>query len=83
MTEFQDREIGDGTTSVVIVAAEMLKEQNTSNIICSDLHCRSDSRIEKLVTKVENLGKVPLIYCAKTSKAIDILKAHGQSARDS
>ncbi|KAL0719121.1 hypothetical protein Bca4012_068445 [Brassica carinata] len=127
----QDREVGDGTTSVVIVAAELLKRANdlvrnkihpTSIISGYRLAMREACKYieEKLVTKVEKLGKVPLINCAKTSmssklisgdsdffanlvvdavlsvkmtnqrgeikypiKGINILKAHGQSARDS
>ncbi|KAH0904133.1 hypothetical protein HID58_043636, partial [Brassica napus] len=131
LAELQDREVGDGTTSVVIVAAELLKRANdlvrnkihpTSIISGYRLAMREACKYieEKLVTKVEKLGKVPLINCAKTSmssklisgdsdffanlvvdavlsvkmtnqrgeikypiKGINILKAHGQSARDS
>ncbi|CAA0841431.1 T-complex protein 1 subunit alpha [Striga hermonthica] len=72
LAELQDREVGDGTTFVVIIAAELLK--------------------------VEKLGKDSLVNSAKTSMSskciggdsdffanlgINILKAHGQSARDS
>ncbi|KAF2581134.1 hypothetical protein F2Q68_00003229 [Brassica cretica] len=131
LAELQDREVGDGTTSVVIVAAELLKRANdlvrnkihpTSIISGYRLAMREACKYidEKLVTKVEKLGRVPLINCAKTSmssklisgdsdffanlvvdavlsvkmtnqrgeikypiKGINILKAHGQSARDS
>ncbi|KAF3548472.1 hypothetical protein DY000_02004629 [Brassica cretica] len=131
LAELQDREVGDGTTSVVIVAAELLKRANdlvrnkihpTSIISGYRLAMREACKYidEKLVTKVEKLGRVPLMNCAKTSmssklisgdsdffanlvvdavlsvkmtnqrgeikypiKGINILKAHGQSARDS
>ncbi|KAJ4886974.1 T-complex protein 1 subunit alpha [Raphanus sativus] len=131
LAELQDREVGDGTTSVVIVAAELLKRANdlvrnkihpTSIISGYRLAMREACKYieDKLVTKVEKLGKAPLINCAKTSmssklisgdsdffanlvvdavlsvkmtnqrgeikypiKGINILKAHGQSAKDS
>ncbi|KAG5015487.1 hypothetical protein JHK85_021623 [Glycine max] len=131
LAELQDREVGDGTTSVVIVAAELLKRANdlvrnkihpTSIISGYRLAMREACKYveEKLAVKVEKLGKDSLINCAKTSmsskliagdsdffailvvdavqavkmtnargevkypiKGINILKAHGKSARDS
>lgn len=131
LAELQDREVGDGTTSVVIIAAELLKRANvlvqnkihpTSIIGGYRLAMREACKYieEKLSIKVDKLGKDSLINCAKTSmsskiigqesdffskmavdavqavktvnekgeakypiKAINILKAHGQSARDS
>ncbi|XP_065852180.1 T-complex protein 1 subunit alpha-like isoform X2 [Euphorbia lathyris] len=111
LAELQDREIGDGTTSVVIVAAEFLK-------LAMREACKYVE--EKLAVKVEKLGKDSLVNCAKTSmssklisddsdffanlvvdavqavkmtnqrgevrypiKSINILKAHGKSAKDS
>ncbi|TXG62599.1 hypothetical protein EZV62_009593 [Acer yangbiense] len=131
LAELQDREVGDGTTSVVIVAAELLKRANdlvrnkihpTSIISGYRLAMREACKYvdEKLAVKVEKLGKDSLVNCAKTCmsskliggdsdffanlvvdavqsvkmtnargeikypiKGINILKAHGKSARDS
>ncbi|KAK4488532.1 hypothetical protein RD792_004296 [Penstemon davidsonii] len=111
LAELQDREVGDGTTSVVIIAAELLK-------LAMREACKYID--EKLAVKVEKLGKDSLVNCAKTCmsskliggdsdffanlvaeavqavkmtnvrgevkypiKGINILKAHGKSARDS
>ncbi|KAH9618798.1 hypothetical protein KSS87_018759 [Heliosperma pusillum] len=131
LAELQDKEVGDGTTSVVIFAAELLKKANelvknkihpTSIISGYRLAMREACKYieEKLSVKVEKLGKDTLINCAKTSmsskllaadsdffaklvveavlsvkmtnargdvkypiKSVNILKAHGQSAKDS
>ncbi|KAG5565454.1 hypothetical protein RHGRI_001369 [Rhododendron griersonianum] len=131
LAELQDREVGDGTTSVVIIAAELLKRANdlvrnkihaTSIISGYRLAMREACKYveEKLAVKVEKLGKDSLVNCAKTSmsskliagdsdffanlvveavlavkmtnargeikypiKGINILKAHGKSAKDS
>uniref|UniRef100_A0A0E0K359 T-complex protein 1 subunit alpha n=1 Tax=Oryza punctata TaxID=4537 RepID=A0A0E0K359_ORYPU len=134
LAQLQDREVGDGTTSVVIVAAELLRRGNdlvknkihpTSIISGYRLAMREACKYidEKLAVNVEKLGKDSLINCAKTSissklinldsdffanlhiealaellelnieqrptlptvdaESINIMKAHGKSAKDS
>lgn len=131
LAQQQDKEVGDGTTSVVIIAAELLKRANelvknkihpTTIITGYRLACREAVKYmqDQLATKVESLGKESLINVAKTSmsskvigsdddffsklavdamlavktinprgetkypvKAVNVLKAHGKSARES
>ena len=131
LAQQQDREIGDGTTSVVIVASELLKRANelvknkihpTTIITGFRLALKEAIRFinEVLSLDVDSLGKETLINIAKTSmsskiigadsdffskivvdsllavktanskgdvkypvKAVNILKAHGKSARES
>ncbi|KAJ9477465.1 T-complex protein 1 subunit alpha [Pseudozyma hubeiensis] len=131
LAQQQDKEVGDGTTSVVIIAAELLRRANelvknkihpTTIITGYRLACREACKYlqDQLSTKVEALGKDSLINVAKTSmsskiigadddffaqlavdamlavktvnprgeikypvKAVNVLKAHGKSARES
>ncbi|KAG6507782.1 hypothetical protein ZIOFF_033134 [Zingiber officinale] len=84
LAELQDREVGDGTTSVVILAAELLKRANdlvrdrihpTSIISGFRLAMREACKYveEKLSVKVEKLGKESLTNCAKTSMSSKLI----------
>ncbi|KAJ9554037.1 hypothetical protein OSB04_018082 [Centaurea solstitialis] len=86
LAELQDREVGDGTTSVVIIAAELLKRANdlvknkihpTSIISGYRLAMREACKYvdEKLAVKVDKLGKDSLVNCAKTSMSSKLLAA--------
>lgn len=131
LAELQDQEVGDGTTSVVIIAAELLK--NADNLVKQKIHptsvisgyrwaCKLAVKYiqEHLSISTEDLGKDSIINAAKTCmsskvigsdceffsnmcveaanlvkisdgkggftypiKAVNVLKAHGKSARES
>jgi len=131
LSYLQDQEVGDGTTSVVILAAELLKQMNElvkssvhpTSIISGLLLAKKEACkfiADHLSIKTETLGKEVYINAAKTSmsskiigsesqffgqlavdaviavktinskgqpvypiKAINVLKAHGKSARES
>ncbi|KAL9253694.1 T-complex protein 1 subunit alpha-like protein [Drosera capensis] len=69
LAELQDKEVGDGTTSVVIVAAELLKRAN--DLVRNKIHPTS------IISgyRVEKLGKDSLVNCAKTSISSKLIAA--------
>ena len=132
LADQQDKAVGDGTTSVVICAAELLKKGNdlvrqkihpTSIIAGFRMAMREACRYiqNELAIPVDTLGTEALVNCAKTSmsskilgtdadffakmcvdaitsvrreniftgdvtypvKAVNVLKAHGKSAKES
>ncbi|CAL5873333.1 uncharacterized protein PFLUO_LOCUS7604 [Penicillium psychrofluorescens] len=84
LAQQQDKEVGDGTTSVVLIASELLRRGNelmknrihpTTIINGYRLALREAVKYmnENIATKVENLGKDSLINIAKTSMSSKII----------
>ncbi|KAL4878880.1 chaperonin Cpn60/TCP-1 family [Aspergillus karnatakaensis] len=84
LAQQQDREVGDGTTSVVLIAAELLRRANelmknrihpTTIINGYRLALREAVKYmnENISTKVDNLGKDSLLNIAKTSMSSKII----------
>ena len=84
LAQQQDREVGDGTTSVVLIAAELLRRANelmrtkihpTTIITGYRLALREAVKYmsENISTRVETLGRESLISIAKTSMSSKII----------
>ena len=88
LAQLQDEEVGDGTTSVVIIAAELLKNADdlvkqkihpTSIIAGYRLACKEACKYiqENLTYSVESLGEECLINAAKVNQFMVVIQLWG------
>lgn len=86
LSQLQDAEVGDGTTSVVILAAELLKRANelikmkvhpTTIISGFKIAAREACRYieDKLTVSVDSLGDQAITNCVKTSMSSKLINA--------
>lgn len=84
LSNLQDEEVGDGTTSVVIIAAELLKRANelvkqnihATSIISGYLQAKKDACqfiAKTMALKVDALGKDAVMRAAKTSMSSKLI----------
>ena len=93
LSQMQDREVGDGTTSVVILAAELLKRAN--DLVKNKVHAtsimagyrlalkESVNFIQKqLIVRQANLSEESIMAAAKTSMSSKLLAAESDFFAD-
>jgi T-complex protein 1 subunit alpha len=89
LSNLQDQEVGDGTTSVVIMASEMLRQANElvknnvhpTSIIAGFLLAKKEACkyiAKNMAQKVADLPQETILNCAKTSISSKILSADSE-----
>lgn len=93
LSQIQDREVGDGTTSVVILAAELLKRAN--DLVKNKIHATSIMAGYRLALResvkfikehqsisIDSVGKDALMNAAKTSMSSKLLSSESDFYAD-